>query len=1035
MKSRFEHIIEHEEIGIEGLEEPIISLIKEETKDIEISVSGGGGSSSSGGATISDGVYGAAWDADTTGGASRHAIFTKIETLGGGHDPVTLDVNAEKLLSLSTQEVGLDTQTANKIFAGPATGAVAAPTFRDMVAADVPDLSGTYLTVESDPVYLASQAANIDAGDITNLGNLSGTNTGDQTTIVGITGTMAEFDAAVTDGNIAYVGGAFHDGFSDFVANEHIDHTAVTLTAGDGLTGGGDISANRTFAVGVDDATIEIDTDKLRVKADGINDTHIDWGTGATQVSAVDVPIADAGTYFDTDDVETALQDLALPPTKTIKISPGYTDNDATLKYSTIQAALTANTAGGELFVVYPGTYAGDTINFTANNQWVVGAQNPKPASALVTNNATICDYTDKTGCLVKDIKMQMTLAANGADSTIDGNAGGSCNFKHCHIECIASGTIDGTVPGGSTCARGDGTVKIVDSSVVYTNTADRGARGKKAMLIETGSVWILDTVALTSTGSGTGINHAGIRDNSDGDLLIINSTVNVTDNDATVTYCLNIDNGSGSPEVYRNQMECTNTGADHNSITIRIGSSTTLSVRSTYNHFHSTAGGGGTAKAYYLQIDDANTTAISQFDDLVAADGKNIVAGTFTRVNSSVDGELTISGCLYQGLTKQYSQCYDGTDQQFALTSGDFYFNSDVHANITGDITGNADTVTNGVYTTDFPLNQDTTGLAATATALATARTIGGTSFDGTANIKIGALSSTNIDATTSAELAGVISDETGSGKLVFETSPTLVTPALGAATYTTLGGGAITTTDDVIVNADNKGLVLGAGQDSDLFFNGTDTFFNTTGTFQVNNSDPNPCIFVGENDAGNIGVQFKNNSDANTANTATVSVYCKTSVGSKAAGALRAGFTDITDATRDSFLTLISYVDGSAIDGLKVESDGDITLHNQINQQAWQDASFSNSWVNYGGVHATAQYYLDTQGTVHLKGLVKDGTLPATMFTLPVGYRPAAKELFGIISTGAFGRVSIDTDGTVDIDTGTNTNVSLAGITFRAA
>ena len=31
--------------------------------------------------------------------------------------------------------------------------------------------------------------------------------------------------------------------------------------------------------------------------------------------------------------------------------------------------------------------------------------------------------------------------------------------------------------------------------------------------------------------------------------------------------------------------------------------------------------------------------------------------------------------------------------------------------------------------------LNQDTTGNAATATALETARTIGGTSFDGTAN------------------------------------------------------------------------------------------------------------------------------------------------------------------------------------------------------------------------------------------------------------------------------------------------------------
>jgi hypothetical protein len=45
---------------------------------------------------------------------------------------------------------------------------------------------------------------------------------------------------------------------------------------------------------------------------------------------------------------------------------------------------------------------------------------------------------------------------------------------------------------------------------------------------------------------------------------------------------------------------------------------------------------------------------------------------------------------------------------------------------------------------------------------------------------------------ATTSAELAGVISDETGSGSLVFATSPTLVTPTLGAATATSITGGS---------------------------------------------------------------------------------------------------------------------------------------------------------------------------------------------------------------------------------------------------
>ena len=40
-----------------------------------------------------------------------------------------------------------------------------------------------------------------------------------------------------------------HDSLSGFVSNEHIDHTAVSITSGNGLTGGGDISATRTLAV------------------------------------------------------------------------------------------------------------------------------------------------------------------------------------------------------------------------------------------------------------------------------------------------------------------------------------------------------------------------------------------------------------------------------------------------------------------------------------------------------------------------------------------------------------------------------------------------------------------------------------------------------------------------------------------------------------------------------------------------------------------------------------------------------------------
>ncbi len=38
---------------------------------------------------------------------------------------------------------------------------------------------------------------------------LAGTNTGDQTTIVGITGTKAEFNTAATDGNFYFIGDPF----------------------------------------------------------------------------------------------------------------------------------------------------------------------------------------------------------------------------------------------------------------------------------------------------------------------------------------------------------------------------------------------------------------------------------------------------------------------------------------------------------------------------------------------------------------------------------------------------------------------------------------------------------------------------------------------------------------------------------------------------------------------------------------------------------------------------------------------------------
>ena len=62
------------------------------------------------------------------------------------HNPVSLDTNAQTVLSLSTQALGLQTQTANTVWAGRVSaGTALVPTFRSLVALDIPDLSGTYL--------------------------------------------------------------------------------------------------------------------------------------------------------------------------------------------------------------------------------------------------------------------------------------------------------------------------------------------------------------------------------------------------------------------------------------------------------------------------------------------------------------------------------------------------------------------------------------------------------------------------------------------------------------------------------------------------------------------------------------------------------------------------------------------------------------------------------------------------------------------------------------------------------------------------
>ena len=91
----------------------------------------------------------------------------------------------------------------------------------------------------------------------------------------------------------------------------------------------------------------------------------------------------------------------------------------------------------------------------------------------------------------------------------------------------------------------------------------------------------------------------------------------------------------------------------------------------------------------------------------------------------------------------------------------------------------------------------------------------INGTTIPGSKTLVVTTDKLSALAATTSAELAGVISDETGTGALVFANTPTLVTPNIGAATGTSFnltGSGTLGTTLTVNGTTDSTNKDTGA-------------------------------------------------------------------------------------------------------------------------------------------------------------------------------------------------------------------------------
>jgi len=194
-------------------------------------------------------------------------------------------------------------------------------------------------------------------------------------------------------------------------------NSADSITASTGLTrvvndiqlasssaGAGLSFTSGVLDVNVDGSSLEINSDTLRVKALGIKDSMIDFGTGANQVSGVDIPIADAGNYFATDNVEAALQQLAnsvqdqgvtyLADTAGVsKGDPVYiSDYDKVSKYSSLLSA--AYVEG----IALANAASGASVKVLANDTVLSGVLTGAVAGASVYWDGSAYSYSIPTG-------------------------------------------------------------------------------------------------------------------------------------------------------------------------------------------------------------------------------------------------------------------------------------------------------------------------------------------------------------------------------------------------------------------------------------------------------------------------------------------------------------------------------------------------------------------------------------------------------------------------------------------------------------
>lgn len=517
-------------------------------------------------------------------GLSRNAQGLFVLGSGGVADNITGLIEAGTNVTLDGSGTSADPYVVNATGGGGAVDSVNGQT--GVVVLDADDIDDT-----------STAHKFVTATDITKLSNLSGTNTGDQTSIVGITGTKAQFDTAVTDGNFLYVGDITQytdemaqDAVGGMVANStfvdlaYVDGTpsltaslsatgtpsASTFLRGDNTwatpAGSGDVSkvgtpSDNQMAVWTGDGTLEGTSD---FTYDGTNlnlitgknfqiagATVLADAAGTTTLSNIDAIDATTETT-----IEGAIDTLAnlssvAGTSGTIAFNAAnITDlGDVTFKTGVNGGTLRTGTSAADKFVLQ----AYDVNDTTYRTVIELDAGNV-PVLQLRANYLEIDDDTDTT----KRVLWDVSGATAGTATTLDFNqsAARTITFPNATGTLALTSDITGTNSGTNT---GDQT--ITNSSDATSHTVTLSASGGSLQIIEgsnitltTGGTGSAGTLTIAASGGGGTTNAyaetpAGLVNSSntvytlantpadaDGVIVILDGVVQYNGVDYTVT-------------------------------------------------------------------------------------------------------------------------------------------------------------------------------------------------------------------------------------------------------------------------------------------------------------------------------------------------------------------------------------------------------------------------------------------------------------------------------------------------------------------